>query len=340
MRTFAILTLLVSLMGSATGQGTASQQSAVVSQIRLDLSAGRYEDAERLLKAALALEAGGFESIELRTALADLMREEGRDGESESMFTAILKDHELSWRQRVAALAGLAAVKGHEGHTAAGIAAWTESVILARSHKDRLIEATSLRGMAMTWLDAGLPAQSIPLLKRSLKLLEGSAATQPWDLSAAWAAEGEVYRALDKNTLAEDAFTKALALDQKVFGPNHPQSAFVMERLADIYSERHEFELARHHANVAVGVMRAACGEQSLALATAIAVQGDVEKRAGEYETAGRRYQAAINIVESHPGDGLLIRGLASRYAAMLKTLHRDREAKSLLRRMDSFRAK
>ena len=239
MRTFAALSLLVCLTGFAFGQRSAPQdaapqQSAVMSQIRRDLSTGRYEAAERGMKAALALKASPLETIELRTALADLLREEGRDAESETMFSAILANQELSGQQRTAALGGLAAVEGHEGHTAAGIAHWNQAVSLAREQGDTMGEATSLRGMAMTWFDSGAPSQAIPLLKRSMKLLDGSSATRPWDMAAAWAAEGEVYRALDKNTLAEDAFTKALALDQKVFGPNHPQPAFIMERLAAI----------------------------------------------------------------------------------------------------------
>lgn len=349
MRTSVALLLYVSLTSSHFGQearknnGTASPEQSAASTltVRRYLAAGHYGDAERELRISISASVpDSAATTNLRIALADLLREEGRDSDGRQMFAAILNDSELSWIQHLDVLMGITGIDGHMGAMRASSAEWGAAITLARDHQDTAREADCLRGLATSWLDGGNPSQAEPLLHRAMKLLEASPSATRWEIAATWAAEGAAYQAQDKMALAEEAWTKALDLNRLVFGKKHPQVAWLMERLAVVYSRRQEFELARHHAALAAAVPRQACGEASLAVATALVVQGDIEANARAWEAAAAKYGEALTLARNIPDGQSTAERIMLRYAGVLKENHHDREAKAMMSAIKSFRGK
>src|SRR5579859_1484827 len=66
------------------------------------------------------------------------------------------------------------------------------------------------------------------------KMMEGNPESAPAAIASTLTCIGRYYRMQNKLALAEDALTRALDLERKAFGENHPQVAYIMERLAEI----------------------------------------------------------------------------------------------------------
>jgi Tfp pilus assembly protein PilF len=104
-----------------------------------------------------------------------------------------------------------------------------------------------------------------------------------------------------------------------------------MEMLSDVISARGEFTLGREYATRAAEMMTASFGETSMPVACALANRALIEHRAGNTDAASKDYQQAIRISQTHPEHQDLAAALVRRYADLLKTMHRGREAKALL---------
>jgi tetratricopeptide (TPR) repeat protein len=295
-------------------------------------SAGDYVEAEKLLRELMAAPLDDPRLTTLvRNNLADLLREEGRDTEAEPLFQQSADAAGIDARERAAALIGLADIDRQNGHWSRAIERWNAALDIARHEQDRRTEAIVLRGLGSTWLQSGSPARAEPLLRRALKFLEDDSEA-PCELAAgAHSSLAELYRAENKLALAEDEWTRALQMDRTALGDVHPQIAWLMEMLADVFSARGEFPLALDYATRAAATMSVSFGDESMPVATALANRAIVEDRAGDAAAAARDYEQAIRIGRGHPEHQLLQNVLIRRYADLLKTMHRGREAKALL---------
>ena len=104
-----------------------------------------------------------------------------------------------------------------------------------------------------------------------------------------------------------------------------------MEMLSDVYSTRGRFDIAREYATRAADNMRGAFGPDGMPVATALTNQATVEERAGDLDAAAKDYEHAIHIASLHREHHALQDVMIQRYACLLKTMHRSREAKALL---------
>ena len=314
-----------------------------VARARTFLASGAYADAERSLRLALVAAARDPESSRtVRTALADLMREEGRGTEARQFYDDVLNASGVTLQQKFDSFCGKADLDGMSGNTELAGGEWAQAIAIAREMKSSRAEADALRGLSTTWLDAGNPGRAEPLLRRSLKMLESDSAAQPWAIASVLTNLGRCYRMEDKLALSEDSLKRAFELERKVFGDNHPQVAFVMERLAEVYSLRKQFALARDYSARALAVMKASCGENSAAVAAALLNRAGVEQHANDLQAAGENYAAALRIIQSDPrirADNMPLElQIMERYSMVLKATHRGREAKDLSALAKSFR--
>jgi hypothetical protein len=106
--------------------------------------------------------------------------------------------------------------------------------------------------------------------------------------------------------------------------------ACLMENLADIYSARGEFTLARDYSTRATEMLSASFGGDSLAAAAALTNRALVEQRASDLSAAAKDYERALTIARVHPENRPMAAVMLQRYAGLLKTMHRSREAKAL----------
>jgi tetratricopeptide (TPR) repeat protein len=300
---------------------------------------GNYQRAEALLREAMSIRNSDPQSKEnIRNALADLLREEGESPEARQLFEDSLKENGVSWQERANALSGLADIDRQAGDWEASAQKWNQVLELASDQKDAVAEAVAARGLAAMWLETGQVARSEPLFRRAVRLVENSPDALPDQLAAALSGIGGLYRVENKLTLAEDAFLRALQLDRAALGEAHPQVAWLMEMLSDVYSTIGERDKALDYASKAVSVMQGLFGDASLPAAASMANRATVEQREKELDAALRDFDRALGIARSYPGNEVFKQTLTARYAALLKLMHRDREAKGLSAIAKSFR--
>lgn len=334
MRAFAALTIYVSLaaVGRAERPPLWSSVTASVDLASHYRTTGDYAASEKLLRELMSTPPGDPRLAALvRNDLADLLREEGRDIEAEPLFLQTLDAPGISVRERAAALIGLADIDRQHGRWSCSIDRWNAALDITRQEQDSRAEAVVLRGLGMTWLESGSPARGEPLLRRALKMIEDDTEIAPEMVAGVRSALGELYRAENKPALAENEWTRALQMDRAALGEVHPQVAWLMEMLSDIYSVRGEYTLGRDYAARAAETMRVSFGDDSMPVACALANRALIAQRAGDTNAAIEDYEQAIRISREHPEHADLGSLLLHRYAELLKTVHRGREAKALL---------
>jgi tetratricopeptide (TPR) repeat protein len=170
--------------------------------------------------------------------------------------------------------------------------------------------------------------------------MENAPDMPPEQLASAHSGLGELYRSENKLALAEGEWSRALQIDRTALGDSHPQVAVLMELLADVYSARGEFPLAREYAGRAADTMRSSFGENSMPVAAALMNRAAVEKNASALDAAAKDYERAVDIARAHPEYRSFHAVLIQRYAQLLKAMHRSQEARALAVEAHSFLAK
>jgi tetratricopeptide (TPR) repeat protein len=304
--------------------------------------AGDYARAETLLREALAalrevLPANNKDLASadmIRNALGDLLREQGRFNEAAVLLSESLHRDGVAWQQRVNALTGLAEIDRQMRDWKASEEKWNEARAIAHAQNDPATEAIATRGLASMWASTGNLARAEPLFRRALSIVESNPATPPDQTASVLSGLAAVYRAQNKLALAEDAWSRALQIDRTAFGDLHPQVAFLTEMLADVYSARGERQLARDYATRAVEAMKCLFGENALPTAVALANRATVEQRGSELIAAAGDFEHALLIAREQRteerGNDLLEKAMTERYAALLKSIHRNRDARAL----------
>jgi tetratricopeptide (TPR) repeat protein len=297
--------------------------------------AGDYAHAEALMREALATKTHDLGTADMiRNALGDLLREQGRFSEAELLLSETLHREGIGWRERVNALTGLADIDRQTRDWKASGEKWNEALTIARARNDRTTEAIATRGLASMWVSAGNLARAEPLFRRALSILDGNPEARPDQTASLLSGLADVYRAQNKLALAEDAWSRALKLDRAAFGDLHPQVAFLSEMLADVYSARGERELAHDYATRAVETMKCLFGENTLPTAVALANRATVEQRGSELDAAAGDLEHALLIAREERreerGNALIEKVMTERYAGLLKSMHRNREARAL----------
>ncbi len=296
---------------------------------------GDYAHAETLLREALAAKTGDLNTADMiRNALGDLLREQGRFSEAAALLSETLHRDGVAWQQRVNALTGLADIDRQTRDWKASEEKWNKALAISHAQNDRTTEAIATRGLASMWVSAGNLARAEPLFRRALSILDSNPEARPDQAASVLSGLADVYRAQNKLALAEDAWSRALQIDRTAFGDLHPQVAFLTEMLADVYSARGEREMAHDYATRAVEAMKSLFGENTLPTAVALANRATVEQRLSEPAAAAGDFEHALLIAREQRreerGNDLLEKTLTERYADLLKSMHRNREAKAL----------
>jgi tetratricopeptide (TPR) repeat protein len=300
---------------------------------------GDYQAAECALREWLVSEVAGTRTYAMvENSLADLLREEGRNVEARHIFSEVLSLPAAPPEYRTTAFLGLADADMHMRNFKTSIEEWNRGLDLARDQQNSILEADALRGLGVTWMKAGSAARAEPLLRHSLRLLE-TEKNAPLELAASLTAMAQYYLAEKKLSLAESAWARALQIDEAAFGEKHPQSAFVMEMLGEVYSQRGESGLAVQYSLRAVDVMRQWFGDESPVTAAALANLAVVEQRAHTLNDAAKHFDAAVRVLRHCEDLGPAFRKVMQQYVDVLKSLHRDQEAKALDNEVKSFRA-
>jgi tetratricopeptide (TPR) repeat protein len=308
----------------------------------VDRMLGDYAASEAVLKSGLELSGiSGDLRIHLLLLTGDLLRELGRYGEARVLLKQAEAIPPASPRQQVDAIAALAELDRDTQNWDASIAEWTRAIELAREKKDEFGEAGCIRGLGQTWLDRGNLARAEPLLRGALALYRAKRRPDDAEIAAVQASLGQLYLAEDKTGLAEESLRRALDGQERAFGPTHPQLAIVLEALADTVARRNQLELAREYMRRAETIMVGRFGENSLMTAGVFANWGSIEQRANQPDRAAAKYEKALSVLRTMPGDLDAFRlSVMKGYAQVLRAAHHKREAEVILAEAQGFRSK
>ena len=293
--------------------------------------AGDYVTAEAFMRSSLAeWPVRNSFTASTTNALADLLREQGRDNEAAELFARVLRIDDLTPRQRIDALLGSADIERGLGAWQSSANKWNAAITEARNQGDGLDEAIGLRGLGSTWLDAGVPARAEPLLRQALALLKVNPAAPGEQTAGVLLRLGDLYVGENKLRLAEEAYEEALKLNRSLLGEEHPQTGRLLEDLAIVYSLRGDIATARDLAAQSVDLMTKAMGAGSLPVASSLSTQAIVETQAKDLSAAAEFYRQALEIARRYPGNQRMELMLIERYSAVMQAMHRGREAEAL----------
>jgi tetratricopeptide (TPR) repeat protein len=301
---------------------------------------GDYVAGERVLRVAISLNSEPAIHITLETDLGDLLREQGRAAEARPFFEAAMAGTPEASETRVYALLGLSDLDRQQQNWDSSVKRATDATELARRINARELEGVALRALGNAWLDSGNLAEAEPTLRRSLNVLENLEKPQPEQMSDVLASLGFLYRMENKPGIAEDALTRALDMKRSVMGPTHPQVTPILAMLADVWSQTGDHQKAETSAQQCVQILVDRFGERSFAVAVALSNAAEIELRAGNTDAAADRYGHALRIFRGLGADrSVVMVRVIDRYAALLKRMHRGRDAKLLLSEARTIRA-
>lgn len=298
---------------------------------------GDYGAAERMLRDALAMPQIGVETrVKTINALADLVRDQGHVTEVRQLLSQTIGTLGLSWSVQIDSLMGIAGLERETGSAQESVARWREALELARTNQSVAYEAVCLRGLGDALLETHEVAQAMPLLRRSVYLLESIDSPEPTQReifqlanSRRSLAEAEL---MDRKPLeAEELAQRAIDDVVKASLETHPQAAALFDTLSEAQAARGRLAPALEALQRAEAILVTHFGDQStIAIATA-AKKGVLEERAGHSEEAVRDLRAAITRIGRDRADLMRTRlRLLEYYAAALEATHRKQQAKAV----------
>jgi tetratricopeptide (TPR) repeat protein len=297
--------------------------------------------AEQTLRAAIRAKPRADFEAGLKNRLADMLREQGRNGEARQLLLEALELPGVSHPYQADSWLGIADLDRRTKRWNESLAEWNKALSLARQEGAATIEALALQGIGLIYLNRGYLSRAEPLLRNSMTLLEKDPRTPPQQIANALGCIASLYFENRKYALAEDALLRAVAYLTKENGDERPQTAFLKESLAEAYSADKRFDKARQYAVEAHATMRHIFGDDSVSAAEALGTLGHIEQDRHNLTAAAADYESALNVMRrSQAVTDQRLYILLSRYASVLNDLHRKREATQLQTEIRSFRMK
>jgi tetratricopeptide (TPR) repeat protein len=298
---------------------------------------GDYEGAERLLREAVAMPQISMETrIKAINALADLLLDQGHVGEVRELLSQTIGVAGLPWNVRIDSLMGIASLERESGSAQESVVRWSEALELARVNHSLPYEAVCLHGLGDALLESHEVARALPLLRRSIYLLESIDSPEPTQREVFQLANSRRSLAeadlMDKRPLeAEELAQRAIDDVEKASLATHPQAAALFDTLAEAQAARGKLAPALAALNRAEEILVAHFGDRSTIAITTAAKKGVLEERAGHAEEAVRDLGAAITLIGRDRTDLARTRlRLLEYYAAALEATHRKQQAKAV----------
>lgn len=139
---------------------------------------------------------------------------------------------------------------------------------------------------------------------------------------------------------AEQRYVEALRIMRKVRGAEHPDVAAILNNLGVLNRMHGQYAEAEHYLGQALSIKERAHGPLHPDVALTVTNLAQLHVARGDYRTAASLFERSVGIYEKTAGldDPRLARTLEA-YAAVLRTMERDREADRLQQRADDIRA-
>jgi tetratricopeptide (TPR) repeat protein len=195
--------------------------------------------------------------------------------------------------------------------------------------------ASSLNNLAMLYFYTLDYAKAEPLFQRALKIEEKNLAPDHpdsvWDFDNRVMLAGiastlnnlaMLYLSMDDYAKAEPLFQRALKINEKVLGPDHPRTAWGLNNLGRIHLSIGDYAKAEPLFQRALKINEKALGPDHPDTATSLNNLGELYYSMGDYAKAEPLFQRALKISEKargpdHPDTATVRNNLAMLYLSM-----------------------
>jgi len=236
------------LQGNRRYKDTARVKQILKMLGRTNYEMGRYERAELLTRRYLELEekTRGTEHPDLVESLFHLFlicREKKDYDEAKNQIRRMLKIHvqvlgaeckevaaDLDWLADICRLQG-------QYKTEINIRERARSIREKVFGEENIRVTSNLLRLARACLLLGQLDQAEAHIQRSIAIRAAFHDGDYADLSEEWVSLGDVYQARNDRAQAENAYTKALQLQENVWGPSHPEISVYLKKLLTFYED-------------------------------------------------------------------------------------------------------
>ena len=238
---------------------------------RLYRNQGRYQEAEPLVKRALAIYEKALGSDHPNAAsslnnLAVLYVSQGRYEEAEPLHRGALAIYEKA---------------------------------LGPDHPDT---ASSLNNLAGLYNSQGRYEEAEPLYRRALAIREKALGPDHPDTASSLNNLATVYDSQGRYEEAEPLYRRALAIREKVLGPDHPDTASSLNNLAVLYRHHGRYDQAERLYRRALAIHEKALGPDHPYTATSLNNLAVLYRSQGRHEEAEQALERFTNNAVSYTG--------------------------------------
>ncbi len=291
---------------------------------------GRYEEAEPLLKLALAMmeQQLGAEHVGITAYLnnlATLHEMRGRYEEAELLLKRALtiKEQQLGVEHlsTLGSLSNLALLYQRQGRYEKAEPLF-ERVLVAREkqlgaeHPDT---AASLNNLASLYVKQRRYAEAEPLFERALAIKEQQLGTEHPDTVGSLNSLAVVYQEQGRYAEAESLFERTLAIRERLLGTEHPDTALSMNNLAVLYVRQGRYAEAEPLFKRVLAIREQQWGVTHPSTASSLSNLAGLYVSQGKYDEAEPLYKRALAIFEQllgaeHTNTASILNNLAYLY--------------------------
>ena len=275
---------------------------------------GRYQEAEPLLKEALAIRRKRLGNDHPSVAqslnnLAVLYYETGRYQEAEPLYKEALaiyrklfgNDHPDVARS----LNNLAVLYKATGRYQEAEPLYKEALAIYRKTlgNDHPLVAQSLNNLALLYSDTGRYQEAEPLYKEALAIYRKRLGNDHPAVAASLNNLATLYHQTGRYQEAEPLLNEALAIYRKRLGNDHPDVAASLNNLANLYEATGRYQEAEPLYKEALAIRRKRLGNDHPLVAASLNNLAFLYHQTGRYQEAEPLIDEAITILDRHGQD-------------------------------------
>jgi CHAT domain-containing protein/tetratricopeptide (TPR) repeat protein len=204
------------------------------------------------------------------------------------------------------------------------IKAYESLVVLAGevfgpTHLNTAIFMNNLAGL---YRDIGAYAKALPLLRRSLEIIESRRGKDHPDVANSLNHLAGLYKDMGQYAKAEPLFRRSLAIWEAKLGKDHPDVATSLNNLAGLYADMGQYAKAEPLFRRSLEISEAKQGKDHPHVASSLNNLATLYQAMGQYAKAEPLYQRSLEIKEAkqgkdHPDVATGLNNLAALYQAM-----------------------
>lgn len=309
---------------------------------QLAYEAGRYNEAEHLLKIALAnAERFGPRDMRLPSTLnrlAQVYHDQGKYGQAEPLYKRSLALVEKvlgpAHPDVAANLNNLATLYRDEGQYEHAEVLYRRSLGIVRKAMgpDSQDVAITLNNLAELYSDEGKYDAAEPLYKQSLEMSEKSQGPQDMSVAIGLNNLGALYDNEKKYDEAVQSYQRALAIKEINLGPNDPSTALTLSNLGRVYVAAGKYDQAQPVLYRALTILHWPLETTSNpVVGHALDHLATYYRETGNYDLAEYYYEKSLDITRKTQGArSSNLANTMNDYAVLLRQTHRPAEAEKM----------